>query len=233
MGDTKLIASVEKRLEVLIELNRRNLREHGITKGDRLFPTVTITREYGCEGYPVAQRLQELLEQKSGLPWLVMDKELLKAVAEDQHVSEEVLSNLGAKNRFLDDMLSTFSPRWKSDRDYYRLLVRQIVSLAQGGNVILVGRGAVALTQSLGNCFHFRMVAPLAHRVAAIARRKGIDLEDAEGMEEKYQRQREAFLEEFLGRNLADPTLYHIVFNNARNSADRMAQMIADYVTTP
>jgi hypothetical protein len=152
MAGERLIPSVEKRLEALIEVNRRNLREHGIVKGDRIFPTVTLTREYGCEGFPVAQRVQGLLEEKTGLPWLVMDKALLKAVAEDHHVSEEVLGRLGVKNRFLDEMLSTFSPRWKSDKDYYRLLVRQIVALAQAGNVILVGRGAVGLTQNLGVC---------------------------------------------------------------------------------
>lgn len=231
MGESNLIASVEKRLETLIEINRRNLREHGITKGDRIFPTVTLTREYGCAGFPVAQRLQEIMEKRSGLPWLVMDKELFRAAAENHHVSEEVFSNLGVKHRFLDEALSTFSPRWKSDKDYYRLLVRQIAALAQEGNVILVGRGAAGLTQELGNCFHFRIVAPLSYRIAAISSRHGVDAEEAERMAIKHQRQREAFIADFLGRDLADPTLYHLVFNNARVTVDRMAQIIADFVT--
>lgn len=230
MTKNVLIPSIEERLRGLIEVSRRNLREHGLATGERRRPTVTLTREFGCEGYPVAERLQVLLEKRSGQPWVVMDRALLDAVAEDHHLSAQILQNLGAKNRFLDDMLSTFSSRWKSDKDYYRLLCRQIVALAHEGNVILVGRGAVILTQQTGNCFHFRIVAPMRFKAESIAARMGLSVEEAQDLIQSRQRQRDAFLKDFLGRDIAEPTLYHLLFNNARCSASRIAALMADVV---
>jgi len=230
MAKNMLIPSIEERLRGLIEVSRRNLRQHGLGEGDRLNPTVTLTREFGCEGYPVAQRLQELLEQRSGQPWVVMDRALLDAVAQDHKLSAQILQNIGVKNRFLDDMLSTFSPRWKSDKDYYRLLCRQIIALAEEGNVILVGRGAVILTQDTGNCYHFRIVAPMNFKTKSVAARTGLSPDDARDLIEARQRQRDDFLKDFLGRDIADPTLYHMIFNNARCGAERIAAIMADVV---
>lgn len=233
MVSNQLIPSIEARLRGLLEVSRRNLREHGFSDVERANPTVTLTREFGCEGYPVAERLQVVLEKRCGKPWVVMDRALLDEVARDHNLSEEILRNLGVKNRFLDDMLSTFTPRWKSDKDYYRLLCRQIVALATEGNVILVGRGASILTQDTGNCYHFRIIAPMSFKVKSVAARCGLSADQAQDMVREKQRQRDAFLMDFLGRNIADPTLYHLVFNNARFSAGEIAALMADVVMPP
>ncbi|HEY5513722.1 MAG TPA: cytidylate kinase-like family protein [Geomonas sp.] len=230
MAKSLLIPSIEERLRGIIEVSRRNLREHGVAKGERLRPTVTLTREFGCEGYPIAVKLQALLEQRSGASWVVMDRALLETVAKDQHLSAQILENIGVRNRFLDDMLSTFSHRWKSDKDYYRLLCRQIVALAQEGNVILIGRGAAILTQEMGNCFHFRVVAPMRFKVGSIVARTHLPPDEAQDLVHDRQRQRDAFLKDFLGRDIADPTLYHLLFNNARFSAERIAALMAEVV---
>jgi cytidylate kinase len=230
MEKNVLIPSIEERLQGLIEVSRRNLHEHGLGGDERLRPTVTLTREFGCEGYPVAMKLRELLEQRSGRPWVVMDRALLDTVAADNHLSAQILENIGKRNRFLDDMLSTFSARWKSDKDYYRLLCRQIIALAQQGDVILVGRGAMILTQETGNCFHFRLIAPMSFKADSIANRMGIAPDEAQDLIRTRQRRRDAFLKDFLGREAADPTLYHLVFNNARFSAARIAAFMSDVV---
>jgi len=230
MKEKLLIPSVEERLSGLIEVTRRNLREHGLAKGERLRPTVTLTREFGCQGYPVALKLQALLEKRSGAPWVVMDRALLEAVAKDHRINAQILENIGARNRFLDDMLSTFSPRWKSDKDYYRLLCRQIIVLAQDGNVILVGRGAAILTQEIGNCFHFRIVAPMRFKVNSVSARTNLPPDEAQDLIQDRQRRRDAFLKDFLGHDIADPTLYHLIFNNARCSAGQIAALMADVI---
>lgn len=230
MARNVLIPSVEDRLHSLIEVSRRNLREHGLGRDERPDPTVTLTREFGCEGYPVAQRLQTTLEKRSGKPWVVMDRALLEAVAQDHNLSEQILHDIGTKNRFLDDVISTFSSHWKSDKDYYRLLCHQILAVAQKGNVILVGRGAAIVTQETGNCYHFRIVAPLRFKVASISERMGLSADEAQDLIRARQRQRDAFLKDFLGRDITDPTLYHLMFNNARCSAAQIAALMADVV---
>ena len=87
MAKNVLIPSVEARLQGFIEVGRRNLHENMLGSDERRFPTVTLTREFGCEGYPVAQKLQTLLQERSGHPWVVMDRALLEAVARSHDLS--------------------------------------------------------------------------------------------------------------------------------------------------
>ncbi|GFE57623.1 AAA family ATPase [Geobacter sp. AOG1] len=230
MSEKLLVPSIEKRLASFLEVSRRNLK--GPWRGDKVRPTITISREFGCEGFPVTEKLQELLEKQTGDDWTVMDKALLEEVAKHHNLSEELLHNLGEKNRFIDDMVSTFSSRWKSDKDYYRLLCKQIVALSEKGNVIIIGRGASILTQDKPHCYHFRMIASQEFKLKSITKRLGIDEDEAEKLIRKKQRQREEFIKDFLNRDVADPTLYHLVFNNAKNPADVIAETISHYVST-
>ncbi len=231
MAEKILVPSIEKRIAALHEVSRRNLTGYSVTPPAPEKRTITLSREYGCEGFPVAEKLQALLEARSGEPWALMDKSLLEEAAKHHNLSEEIFSHLGDKNRFLDDMLSTFSPRWHSDKDYYRLLCKQIISLANGGNVIIVGRGGAILTQTMANCYHFRLVAPLEFRARTLARRTGIPLDEAADLVEKKEKRRDAFIRDFLNRDVSDPTLYHLIFNNGKNSAERIATTIFAYLT--
>lgn len=232
MAERLLVPSIEKRLASVIEVSRRNLRGYSITDEERRSPTITISREFGCEGFPVSERLKELLEKKTGSTWGLMDKALLEEVAKNHSLAEEIFKSIGEKNRFLDDMLSTFSPRWHSEKDYYKLLCKQIVALATAGNVIIVGRGSSILTQSLTNCYHFRLVAAEGFKVRSIVKRLNLPEDEAEKLIRKKQKQRDAFIKDFLNRDVGDFTLYHLIFNNGKNSTEQMAQTICDYVLT-
>lgn len=224
-----LIPSIEQRLSGLVELTRRVQGEVTASR-EKTRPTVTISREFGCEAYPVAEKLKSLLEKKTGESWALMDKALLEEVAKDHNISEEILKNLGSRRTFFDEVISTFSPNWKSDKDHYRLLCRQMISLATAGNVILVGRGGAVVTRSLENCFHFRLVAPADFKTGSIARRLGVPQNEAREMVESRQQQRDRFTKDFLNCSLDDPVLYHLVFNNARCSSGKIAETIVQYM---
>lgn len=231
MTEKKLIPSIDMRLSSLLEVNRRrDLELEARSKAQKSRPTITLSREFGCEAYPVAEHLREILEKKSGEPWVVMDKELLEQVASNHNLSEDILKRLGEKNLFMDEMLATFSPRWKSDKDYFRLLCRQIVSLASAGNVIIVGRGSAFITQSLANCHHFRIYASQKYKTGSIARRLGISSDEAEKMIAVKQKQRDKFIHDFLDRDAADLSVYNLVFNNDKNSSEKIARTIMGYV---
>jgi cytidylate kinase len=231
MPENVLIPSIEMRLSSLLELNRRREleREHrGSSKKAR--PAITISREFGCEAYPVALCLQEMLEKKTGEPWVLMERRLLEEVARNNNLSEEILRGLGEKLRFLEEMLSTFTPRWKTEKDYFRLLCRHIVSLANGGNVILVGQGGAFVTQPMKNCFHFRMFASNEFKIRSIAHRMGISAEEAEKMVVVKQKHRDKFIRDFLDCDAHDLSVYHLVFNNDKNTPEMIARTIVDYI---
>ena len=225
----KLIPAIEQRISSLIEVNRRVQSEMASIKA-KPKPTITISREFGCEAYPVAEKLKKLFEDQTGETWALMDKALLEEVAKNHNLSESILHRLGEKG-FLDDMIATLTPRWKSERDHYRLLCRHIVSLAAGGNVIIVGRGGAIITQPMENCFHFRIVAPMEYKVRSIAKRLSIPANEAREMVEKRQQQRDRFIRDFLNCDASEPTHYHIVFNNEKCNSDKIAETMHRFVS--
>ena len=133
MSGRMLIPSIENRLGALIEASRRNTLENE-TVNKKL--TITISREFGCEAYPMAECLQNLMQKKTGDVWAIMDKGLLEEVARRNDLSEKILKNLGAKAGFLDEMLATFAPNWRTEKDHFRLLSHHIISLANAGNAV-------------------------------------------------------------------------------------------------
>lgn len=231
MTENSIIPSLEKRVASLLEFNRRRELEAGQQRRTgKSGPTITISREYGCEAYQTAQRLLEMLEKKTGQNWLIIDKGLLEEIARDHNLSEGLLASLGEKNLYLDEMLATFSPNWKSEKDAFILLSQHIMALAEAGNVIIVGRASAFITRFLKNCTHFRLYAPARFKNNSVRWRYGLSEDGAETMIARQQKQRDRFIRDFTDRDPHDMGAYHLLFNNERNSPEKMAHTIVEYV---
>lgn len=231
MPDNLLIPSVDLRIGGLEEFNRRQ-KEKAATqhKRPKPRPCLTLSREFGCEGYPVAEQLLSVMQQRTGDQWVLIDRAIMDEVARRHNISEEILHHLGEKNRVLTEVLATFSPRWKSDHEHFQLLCRHVIALAEQGNVIIVGMGGAVITRHIEHSYHFRIYGSLPFKTASIATRLGISHEDAERMVEKKQRERDRFIRNFLGQDGHHPGLYDLLFNNDRNKPERIVRTIADYV---
>ncbi len=227
MPVTILTPSVEQRLRAYHELSSR---AKSLVEGAPLKPTITISREFGCEGFPVAEEVKKLVEQMTREQWLIVDISLLDAVAEEHKIPEEIMLSLGHKPRWLDDMFATLSPHWKSDADYYRLLCEQVVSLATAGNAIFVGLGAAIITKTMKNCSHFRLFAEQEFKVRSIARRMNIPKQEAEMVVADQDKAREKIIRKLLDADERDPLYYHMIFNNGKVKNSRIARTIADFV---
>ncbi|BCS52896.1 AAA family ATPase [Geobacter sp. SVR] len=227
MPATVLTPSVEQRLRAYHELSGR---ARTYPAGAPTKPTVTLSREFGCEAFPVAEELVKLAEKTTGEQWLLADISLLDAVAKEHHISSDVMLSLGHKPRWLDDMFATLSPHWKTDSDYYRLLCEQVVMIATAGNAIFVGLGAAIITQSMRNCYHFRLIAEQEFRVRSIARRMQISKQEAEIVVVDKQKEREKVIRKLLDADEQDPLYYHAIFNNGKIRNRQIAATIADVV---
>jgi cytidylate kinase len=233
MPEKQLIPSIDARLGQLLEFNRRNeMEKRSQAAASKVRPTITLSREFGCEAYPVAERLQVLMEKQTGEHWVVMDKGLLEEVAKHHNLSEDILEGLGEKSRFLEEILATFTSRWKTEKGYFRLICRHMVALAERGNVILIGRGGAFITQNMKNCQHFRLFGSTAFKIRSIERRLGISSAEAEKLVVQKQKQRDAFIRDFLDRDAHDLSVYNLIFNNDRNTAEKIALTIREYVLT-
>jgi len=227
MPGTVLYPAVEKRLKAYHDLGHR---AKSLKADTAMKPTITITREFGCEAYPVAEELVKLAEEKTGEQWVMVDKSLLDAVAKEHHLSEDIFTSLGKKPHWLDEMLTALSPNWKSDADYYRLLCNEVVSSAMAGNAVIVGLGAPIITMSLENCFHFRLVAEHKFKVRSIARRMGMAKQDAELFVLDHQKERDRIIKSVLDADEHNPLYYHVIFNNSKVRNHKIARTIADFV---
>jgi len=188
----------------------------------RSFPTVTISRQFGCEGYLLAERLQHLLEEASGQPWHLFDKALVEKVASDQGLSRQLLSHLGDESHAQDLLRGHFG--FTTQNDTYAALVKAIVQIATGGRAIIVGRGAAIVCNELQNCFHFRLEGSLAFRTSTLANQRGLPLADAERLVRTQSKLRENFIMECLQADIAAPQWYDARFNNERLGVDAIAE---------
>lgn len=227
MPERILVPSIESRLAALIEIARRSGKGSG---SESPKPTITLSREFGCEAYPVAEQLKEVLERKTGEKWGLADRALLDEVARDNSISDEILKSLGTRPRFLDALLSTLTPSWRSEKDYYRLLCDYIVAAAAKGNIIIVGMGGAILTQDLPNCRHFRLYASEHFKISSICRRMKVGTAEAVEIIERKQAQRNRFIRDFLDRDARDLSFYHLVINNDKNGTERIVETILRYV---
>jgi cytidylate kinase len=232
MPESLYIPSVDLRIGSLEEYNRRQkekaAHQHHKPKPR---PCLTISREFGCAAYPVAELLRELMMQRTGDEWVLIDKAILEVVAQRHNISEDILQHLGEKNHTLDEVLATFSPRWKSDQEYFHLLCRHVISLAEQGNVIIVELGGGIITRHIEHSYHFRMYGSMKFKIHTIVRKLNIEAEAAEKLILKQQKLRDHFHRDFLNQDARDPALYDMLFNNERIQPARIAHIIADFVT--
>lgn len=220
-----LVPGVENRLQAWEDIQTRLHHDSAVKPR----ATVTLSRSFGCEGFPIAERVKGALEQASGEPWNIYDKTLLEAVEKDEGVSVRVMQNLGLT-------ASRFERLGLAPKEYYEQvrgfdsMARHIVSIAGGGNAIIVGRGGAVLCQALKNCFHFRVDAPFEWRVESIAKRLQLPQKEAEEFVRANSQRRDEFVRTMLKADPTAPLLYDAVFNNARHGVDEISAAIIAYV---
>lgn len=228
MPENLLIPSVDLRVGALEEYNRRQkekaFRQQRKTKPR---PCVTISREFGCEGYPLSERLCAMMMEKTGEQWVIIDKAVLEEVARRNNISDELLKGLGKRNRILEEVLSTLSPEWKSDHEYFRMLCRHVISLAEQGNAIILELGGAIITRHIEHSYHFRVFGSKEFKINSISQRLELDPEEAEKLIDRQQRLRDRFTRDFLNQDDHDPALYDTLINNDRICPEKMACMIA------
>ena len=131
-----LTPNLERRLNTLININDRKSMHNELKN-----PSITISREFGCEAYPLANELKKRLDKQTGSEWQILDKELIKKISSDKHLSENFLEHIGDSSRFMDFMAS-FMKNSATHSEAYQMMTEYIVKMAMQGNTIIIGRGA-------------------------------------------------------------------------------------------
>lgn len=195
----------------------------------KIRPTITISRAFGCDGFPLAERLKVIMDQASGEPWNIYDKSLIENVAHDESISLTLLKNLGDMSRAIE-AFGLLPKHYVTHDEAFDKVAKYITQIAGVGNAIIVGRGGAILCQGMKNCFHFRLEAGLEWRVASMAKRLDLSMSEAEDMVKTNSKRRDKFISQCLGVNIAEVKHYDAVFNNERHNVDAIAAAILAYV---
>jgi cytidylate kinase len=199
-------------------------------------PCITISRETGAGADILSQKLIEILQKykKENLPdWTIFDKNLIEKVLED-HQLPKTLSEVFDEKKY-SSILSFASEvlvGQPSIQTFIHKTTQTILSLAEIGNVIIVGRGGNIVTANLQNAFHIRLVSTLEDRIKHVREVYGYDTKQATEFLKKDDQARKNFISTYFHKQIDDPLLYHLTINTHRFTYDHVAELIADAVMT-
>lgn len=206
------------------------LREHlgDIGKKKEPGPYITISRQWGCGGYELGQILVEKLnERDEEKRWKLYYKELLRQLAEDTGLAEEMLEKeRKAKPSLLKDFLRGLRKNTIPDGYEIRNKITMMVrTVAFEGYAVIIGQGGTAATADLANGLSIRLEAPKDWRIARICRRHNLDKQTAIAKIEEIEIERRNLREIYERQNPREPA-FNLSFDNAMFSNELIAEMI-------
>ncbi len=195
-------------------------------------PCITISREFGCQAYPLAEELiRRLNARATGNPWIVIGRQLLEKVSELSGYSVEQIERSQDTPASLKSLFSMFLDSSRAEEtEVFSHMKSAIRTFATHGNCVIVGRGGVCVTQDLSNCIHVRLVAPYQFRLRKIMASHDLEEKEARKYTDLHQKQREDFVRRFTGEDIDNSRLFHLVANNSRTSIEEMATLVEVYL---
>ncbi len=199
-----------------------------------VLPFVTISREFGCEGLPLALRLAEIFNARSqaAVPWVAYDHEVLDKVAQELHLHRSVVESIDGRRRSeMSELFDSILNKKMDDTLVFRKLAEVVRSLAIHGHAILLGRGCFLITQDLKTALHVRLVAPRDWRVYKVVSTHGMTQREATEWVVRRERERDQFVKTFFVQDPEHPFIHDLVIDNARFNLDQIVEIICCALT--
>ncbi|BAI80970.1 conserved hypothetical protein [Deferribacter desulfuricans SSM1] len=220
---------------------------------------ITISREYGCAGEYVAERLSKVLGYR------YVNKELIEYIAiltgVPKHIvekyDEEMHSDLKAflskyfdldmfndiftkveeaeRESFVEDENTLFTERFTVDHVidseiFQNMVERVIKKLADEDKVIILGRGSQCILQNYSNAYHFRLYADFEDRVKWVSKREGGSIDDAAEKVKTIDKRKKSFINHYYKEDINNPLLYHLFINMSKNSIEKVVSLISNFI---
>ena len=179
---------------------------------------ITISREMGSGGIPVAHKVAEKLGYQ------LIDGETIMAAAAAYGLSPEAVEQADEKPPHFVDSLDS-----KQSLDLH-LIELIILEAALKGNVVIYGRGGQDLLEKVNSVLRTRIIAPFEDRVERWSEREWLDPDRARYLVRKSDQQRAGFIKYYFDRDWEDSVHYDLTINTQRLSEEMAVQVICDSV---
>jgi len=194
-------------------------------------PLITISREFGCPSKLIGQQLTNELNkmgEKSKSPkWRFISKEIVVEAARElelKPIDMKFLLSSGGKG-LMEDVLASFSQPYVNKHRIRKTITNVIITIAQKGHVVIVGRGGVAVLQGCQNALHIRLQAPLEWRINEVCKMKNIPETLARNLAHDADMKRSSLMELILKKKF-DLQLFDLILNCSTISKEEIVKTV-------
>lgn len=187
--------------------------------------TVTISRQFGSLGRPIARELSE----KLGVEYY--DRDIVEMTAEKHGISIKEASNLeekASKWSFMRFPLG-FGTTATQDR-IFKTEVEIIKELADKSNCIIVGRCADAILGDRENNINIYISAPYEDRIVNCVNDLGMDVKQAKKMIAEVDKARDAYHMRYVKYHPNDPDHMDLMVNSSLFGVNKTADFLAEVI---
>lgn len=181
---------------------------------------ITIEREYGAGGTPIAEKLA------ARLGWKLWDQSLTEEIARLAQVDHREVERRDERCDSLFYRLMKVYMRGSYERslpvagldnfdaDRMVAFIRRVMErAATEGNCVIVGRGATYSLRDRDDAFHVFIYAPHAEKIRRL-REAGKSVDEAEDLVATIDRERATFIQKYFGKEWPARYLYHLMINS-------------------
>jgi len=182
---------------------------------------ITISRTHGAGGDNIAKEIANLLN------WQIYDKELVEYIAQTCHIRNSIVECFDERklNQTHNWVHTLLDKQVLGIEKYFRLLHDVIVTIAEQGQAIIIGRGSNLIVDPQKS-LRIMITASFSWRVNKIAETKGLPIKEAKKVVSIVDSNRYAFVERYFHRSANDLTAYDLVLNVENLSPQIAAKMI-------
>lgn len=186
-------------------------------------PFITIAREPGSGGAPIAQAVA----RKLGFEYI--DEQIIDAIAKSTKRRREIIAEIDEKSRTgIEDIIhSMLNTEYVDDLKYVKELFKIILYYAYKGKTVILGRGANFITP-FAKGLHVNITAPYKVRVQRAMDFEGHSEDRAKEVIDKVEKERKAFVKQYLKKDITKPNSYDLVLNTTYFRLDEARDVIIE-----
>ncbi|TVR70538.1 MAG: BON domain-containing protein [Spirochaetaceae bacterium] len=182
---------------------------------------ITCSRQSGSRGEEIIDLLSRELNVQ------VVDKDSVEHALVKNGLPERSFERYDEKKPGFWDLIS-------SDRErYFHCLKASILEIAQGGNSIIVGRGAPVLLAGVPGVLHLRIVAPLETRIHRVMEAHSCGEADARRLIRESDHNRAGFYRYFFDSDWDSHDLYDLILNTGYLKTRHALEIVRSLLKTP
>ena len=177
---------------------------------------ITISRQFGTGGHEIGAEMARRLGVK------LLDKQIINEMAKRNHVVEEAMEKIEARNPLWRDDFTNFYRNYMSkaeydgqehdqtSRDLFKAQCDAIRKIAEEESCVIVGRCGFHIFENHPNALKIFIHSTDDCRKRRIAEKYGLDLRDAAAMVVDNDYSRELYTKTFTGKDWTDARNYDI-----------------------